>query len=357
MPDVEVGLGAVVGDEDLAVLERVHRPGVDVEVRVELLHRHAQAAGRSSWPRLEAVRPLPSEEATPPVTKMCLVVAVRPRGAPVGSKCQLSVGESSACPRASRLSVLRAPVSATTREGPPTRRSRRRRRPCRRPPARPARAPGRPGRPRCPPSPPTTPRPGAAADPADRRRRRARADEDGAGAARVQRAEQRGDGRFGRLLLPRPDDDHGQLGQPPRLAVELHRTELVEPGDHLGAVLVRLGAGLGGDGRPGPARCRPARSPSTPERTDVRRHQPQHQVLQRGGRLAGSRYVEVILSSPVRLAPAPSRAARVRRTSSSVALRAYAPGGRCAPPACRRSSAAHGSDDADVGAGPAVRGQ
>ena len=43
--DVEVGLGAVVGDEDLAVLERVHRPGVDVEVRVELLHRHPQAAG------------------------------------------------------------------------------------------------------------------------------------------------------------------------------------------------------------------------------------------------------------------------------------------------------------------------
>src|SRR5690606_10508201 len=37
--DVEVGLGAVLGDEHLTVLERVHRPGVDVEVRVELLHR------------------------------------------------------------------------------------------------------------------------------------------------------------------------------------------------------------------------------------------------------------------------------------------------------------------------------
>ena len=42
--DVEVGLGPVVGDEDLAVLERVHRPGVDVEVRVELLHRDPQPA-------------------------------------------------------------------------------------------------------------------------------------------------------------------------------------------------------------------------------------------------------------------------------------------------------------------------
>ena len=43
--DVEVGLGAVLGDEHLAVLERVHRAGVDVEVGVELLHRHPQAAG------------------------------------------------------------------------------------------------------------------------------------------------------------------------------------------------------------------------------------------------------------------------------------------------------------------------
>ncbi len=43
--DVEVGLGAVLGDEDLAVLERVHRARVDVEIRVELLHRDPQAAG------------------------------------------------------------------------------------------------------------------------------------------------------------------------------------------------------------------------------------------------------------------------------------------------------------------------
>ena len=42
--DVEVGLGAVLGDEDLAVLERAHRPRVDVEVRVELLQLDAQPA-------------------------------------------------------------------------------------------------------------------------------------------------------------------------------------------------------------------------------------------------------------------------------------------------------------------------
>ena len=44
VPDVQVGLGAVVGDEHLAVLERVHRARVDVEVRVELLHRDPQPA-------------------------------------------------------------------------------------------------------------------------------------------------------------------------------------------------------------------------------------------------------------------------------------------------------------------------
>ena len=41
--EVEVGLAAVVGDEHLAVLEGVHRPGVDVDVGVELLHRDPQA--------------------------------------------------------------------------------------------------------------------------------------------------------------------------------------------------------------------------------------------------------------------------------------------------------------------------
>ena len=37
--EVEVGLGAVVGDVDLAVLIRAHRAGIDVDVRVELLQR------------------------------------------------------------------------------------------------------------------------------------------------------------------------------------------------------------------------------------------------------------------------------------------------------------------------------
>ena len=37
--EVEVGLGAVVEDVDLAVLVRAHRARIDVDVRVELLHR------------------------------------------------------------------------------------------------------------------------------------------------------------------------------------------------------------------------------------------------------------------------------------------------------------------------------
>ena len=44
MAEVEVGLRPVFGDEHLTVLERAHRPRVDVEVRVELLHLHLEAA-------------------------------------------------------------------------------------------------------------------------------------------------------------------------------------------------------------------------------------------------------------------------------------------------------------------------
>src|SRR6185312_3735703 len=48
--EVEVGLAAVVGDEHLAVLERVHGSGVDVDVRVELLHRDPETPGLEEAP-------------------------------------------------------------------------------------------------------------------------------------------------------------------------------------------------------------------------------------------------------------------------------------------------------------------
>ena len=44
MADIQIGLRAVVGHEDLAVLERVHRAWIDVQVRIQLLHAHPQAA-------------------------------------------------------------------------------------------------------------------------------------------------------------------------------------------------------------------------------------------------------------------------------------------------------------------------
>jgi hypothetical protein len=46
MAEVEVGLGPVVQDEHLAVLERVHGPGIHVDVRIELLEGDPQATRR-----------------------------------------------------------------------------------------------------------------------------------------------------------------------------------------------------------------------------------------------------------------------------------------------------------------------
>ena len=48
--EVEVGLGAVLGDEHLAVLVRRHRAGVDVDVRVELLQSDGQPASDEQPP-------------------------------------------------------------------------------------------------------------------------------------------------------------------------------------------------------------------------------------------------------------------------------------------------------------------
>ena len=43
--EVEIGLRAVVGDEHLAVLRRVHRSRIDVEVRIQLLDRQLEPPG------------------------------------------------------------------------------------------------------------------------------------------------------------------------------------------------------------------------------------------------------------------------------------------------------------------------
>src|SRR4029077_20028911 len=45
MPEVEIRLGAVLGDEHFTVLERTHRSRIDVDVRVKLEIGDADAAG------------------------------------------------------------------------------------------------------------------------------------------------------------------------------------------------------------------------------------------------------------------------------------------------------------------------
>jgi hypothetical protein len=56
--EIEIGLGAVVGDEDLAVLIRAHRARIDVEIGVELaqpdlvaarLQKRAERRGRQTF--------------------------------------------------------------------------------------------------------------------------------------------------------------------------------------------------------------------------------------------------------------------------------------------------------------------
>ena len=85
VPDVQVGLGAVLGDEDLAVLERVHRAGVDVEVRVELLHRHPQPAGGEELAQARGREPLAERRGDPAGDEHVLGGARRLHGHTPGS--------------------------------------------------------------------------------------------------------------------------------------------------------------------------------------------------------------------------------------------------------------------------------
>ena len=44
MADIQVGLGTILGDKHLAVLIWRHRPRIDIQIRIQLLNRHAQTA-------------------------------------------------------------------------------------------------------------------------------------------------------------------------------------------------------------------------------------------------------------------------------------------------------------------------
>jgi len=58
VPEIQVGLGAITGDVDLAMLERAHRPGVDVDVRIELLYRDLEPVALQQSPDRRAREPL-----------------------------------------------------------------------------------------------------------------------------------------------------------------------------------------------------------------------------------------------------------------------------------------------------------
>src|SRR5262249_6856183 len=50
VPEIEIGLRAIVGDEDFAVLERAHRARINVKIRIKLLESNLQAAAFEQTP-------------------------------------------------------------------------------------------------------------------------------------------------------------------------------------------------------------------------------------------------------------------------------------------------------------------
>ena len=51
MAEVEIGFGAVIGDEDLTVFEGRHRAGIDVEVGIELSQADRIPTGLQERPK------------------------------------------------------------------------------------------------------------------------------------------------------------------------------------------------------------------------------------------------------------------------------------------------------------------
>ena len=58
MTEIQIGFGAVVGDEHLAMLVRAHRARVDVEIGIQLEDRNAVAAALEQSPEAGRNDPL-----------------------------------------------------------------------------------------------------------------------------------------------------------------------------------------------------------------------------------------------------------------------------------------------------------
>jgi len=76
--DVEIGLGAVLGHEHLAMLERLIVPGSTLMYGSNFCICTFSPRAFSSRPSEAAVMPLPRDETTPPVTKTYFVVTSDP---------------------------------------------------------------------------------------------------------------------------------------------------------------------------------------------------------------------------------------------------------------------------------------
>ena len=74
MTQVQVGLVTILGNEDLTMLEGAHGTGVDVQIRVGLLHRYFVATRLEQTAQRGRGNTLPRDETTPPVTNTCLVI-------------------------------------------------------------------------------------------------------------------------------------------------------------------------------------------------------------------------------------------------------------------------------------------
>ena len=75
MPEVKVCFCAVICYEDLAVLKRAQRAGVNIDVRVKLLDCDFQPRASRRAPVAAAAMPFPNDDTTPPVTKINLAIS------------------------------------------------------------------------------------------------------------------------------------------------------------------------------------------------------------------------------------------------------------------------------------------
>src|SRR6056297_4153505 len=79
MTEIQIRLSSIIGNKHLAMLKRVHSSCIYIYVGIHFDHRNTETSFFSNTPRDAAVRPLPSEETTPPVTKINFLIKISTR--------------------------------------------------------------------------------------------------------------------------------------------------------------------------------------------------------------------------------------------------------------------------------------